>query len=92
VDTRPTSPAIHPPLGTKNSSRIICPNCGNDSDFCEVADGVILTTTYIQNTLHSLFHCLGAAPCFMGRIRQKAGEEFFLHDLDRGGLLCALGT
>ncbi|MDA3786344.1 MAG: hypothetical protein PF568_05610 [Deltaproteobacteria bacterium] len=50
MDTRPTSPAIHPPLGTKNSSRIICPNCGNDSDFCEVADGVILTTTYIQNS------------------------------------------
>ena len=30
-------------------SRIVCDNCGNDSDFFEVADGVILTTRYIQN-------------------------------------------
>ncbi|MDR9501830.1 MAG: hypothetical protein RI601_08560 [Desulfurivibrionaceae bacterium] len=49
MGTRPNSPAIHPPLGTKNSSRITCPHCGNDSDFCEVADGAILTTRYIQN-------------------------------------------
>ncbi len=29
--------------------RIVCPNCGNDTEFYEVADGVILTTRYIQN-------------------------------------------
>lgn len=29
--------------------RIVCPHCGNDSDFMEVADGVILTTRYNQN-------------------------------------------
>jgi len=33
----------------KTCLRITCPNCGNDSDFFEVADGVILTTRYIQN-------------------------------------------
>ena len=34
----------------KNSSvRIICPECGNDTDFVEVADDVIITTRYIQN-------------------------------------------
>ena len=33
----------------KNSYRIVCPNCGNDRDFFEVADGVILTTHYVQN-------------------------------------------
>lgn len=29
--------------------RIACPVCGNDSDFYEVADDVVLTTRYIQN-------------------------------------------
>ncbi|VAW33767.1 hypothetical protein MNBD_DELTA03-1661 [hydrothermal vent metagenome] len=34
----------------KNSTmRIICPECGNDTDFFEVADGVIITTRYVQN-------------------------------------------
>ena len=33
----------------KNCMRITCPKCGNDSDFFEVAEGVILTTRYIQN-------------------------------------------
>ncbi|MEN8189395.1 MAG: hypothetical protein ABFS19_06070 [Thermodesulfobacteriota bacterium] len=31
------------------TSRIACPNCGNDSEFVEVADDVVLTTLYIQN-------------------------------------------
>lgn len=29
--------------------RIICPACGNDQDFIEVARDVIVTTRYIQN-------------------------------------------
>ena len=34
----------------KNSTmRIVCPECGNDSDFFEVADSVVITTRYIQN-------------------------------------------
>ena len=33
----------------KNVMRIKCPRCGNDSDFLEVADGVVLTTRYVQN-------------------------------------------
>jgi hypothetical protein len=32
------------PLG-----RIVCPNCGNDRDFVEVANDVVVTTQYIQN-------------------------------------------
>ncbi|GAB4338174.1 MAG: hypothetical protein Kow0089_09850 [Desulfobulbaceae bacterium] len=32
------------PLG-----RIICPHCGNDRDFIEVARDVIVTTRYVQN-------------------------------------------
>ena len=32
------------PLG-----RIVCPNCGNDKEFVEVARNVIVTTRYVQN-------------------------------------------
>lgn len=28
---------------------ISCPSCGNDEDFFEVAENVIITTHYIQN-------------------------------------------
>lgn len=33
----------------KGNARIRCPRCGNDTDFFEIADGVILTTHYVQN-------------------------------------------
>ncbi|MFZ5775149.1 MAG: hypothetical protein ACOY3Z_06680 [Thermodesulfobacteriota bacterium] len=33
----------------QKSRRIRCPHCGNDTDFFEVADGVVLTTRYVQN-------------------------------------------
>lgn len=32
------------PLG-----RIVCPNCGNDKEFVEVARNVVVTTRYLQN-------------------------------------------
>lgn len=50
METRPDFTKTHQQLRSENNSRIICPNCGNDSDFFEVADGVILTTRYIQNS------------------------------------------
>jgi len=31
------------------SGRIVCPECGNDSDFFEVAEEVTITTRYQQN-------------------------------------------
>lgn len=31
------------------TNRIICPECGNDEDFIEVAENVIITTLYTQN-------------------------------------------
>ena len=31
------------------ANRIICPECGNDKDFIEVAENVIITTLYTQN-------------------------------------------
>lgn len=33
----------------KPFGRIVCPNCGNDRDFIEVANDVVVTTEYIQN-------------------------------------------
>ncbi len=36
-------------IDIKNSIKIVCPECGNNSDFLEVADNVLLTTRYIQN-------------------------------------------
>ena len=32
------------PLG-----RIICPHCGNDREFIEIARDVVVTTRYVQN-------------------------------------------
>lgn len=34
---------------TQFSRRIVCPTCGNDKHFYEIAEDVILTTHYIQN-------------------------------------------
>lgn len=31
------------------SAKISCPNCGNNEDFLEVADGVVLTSRFFQN-------------------------------------------
>ncbi len=31
------------------AGRIICPKCGNGTNFIEVADHVILTTHFVQN-------------------------------------------
>ncbi len=39
---------VHVPSG-QPMGRIVCPSCGNDRDFIEVARDVIVTTRYIQN-------------------------------------------
>ncbi len=31
------------------AGRIICPECGNATDFVEVAENVIITTHFVQN-------------------------------------------
>jgi len=53
--------------------RIVCPNCGNDQEFLEVADGVILTTRYIQNE-DSSFTQEGDDSQILGEIRFYCGE------------------
>lgn len=35
--------------GSAQLPKITCPVCGNDSEFLEVADEVVLTTRYVQN-------------------------------------------
>jgi len=38
-----------PPPAAQVAGRIVCPHCGNDWHFYEVAEDVMLTTRYIQN-------------------------------------------
>jgi len=53
--------------------RIVCPNCGNDRAFLEIADGVILTTRYVQNDDNS-FTQEGDESQILGEIRFYCGE------------------
>ena len=70
---------IHEPVTSrrtepkKSTYRIVCPNCGNDRDFFEVADGVILTTHYVQNNDCS-FTQEGDESQILGEIRFFCGE------------------
>lgn len=57
----------------KKSLRINCPRCGNDTEFLEVADGVILTTRYIQNDDGS-FTQEGDESQILGEIKFYCGE------------------
>lgn len=60
-------------MNPKSCLRITCPNCGNDRDFIEVADGVILTTHYVQNNDCS-FTQDGDESQILGEIRFFCGE------------------
>ncbi len=73
VETRSDYCKTHQQRRKENSTRIICPNCGNDSDFFEVADGVILTTRYIQNSDGS-FSQEGDESQILGDIRLYCAE------------------
>ncbi len=67
------SKLTHHQLFKKNCQHIACPECGNDSDFFEVADGVILTTRYIQNNDGS-FSQDGDESQILGEIRFFCAE------------------
>jgi len=73
VETRPDSVKRRRQLRQKNSLRIICPNCGNDHSFFEVADGVILTSRYTQNRDGS-FSQDGDESQIMGEVRFFCAE------------------
>lgn len=57
----------------KHCMRIVCPHCGNDHDFIEVADEVIITTRYIQKNDCS-FAQAGDESQVMGDISFFCGE------------------
>jgi hypothetical protein len=69
------------------AARISCPSCGNDEEFLEVADGVILTSFYTQNEDGS-FTQDGDESEILGDIKLFCGEcgadltEFHQHFLD----------
>lgn len=54
VSVRTFSPYLvaQPPMHIKDRSvanLLSCPACGNNEDFIEVAENVVITTTYLQN-------------------------------------------
>lgn len=68
-------------------AKISCPNCGNDEDFLEVADGVVLTSRFIQNEDGS-FSQDGDESEILGEIKFFCGDcgteltEYHHHFLD----------
>lgn len=60
-------------MNKNNSLRITCPECGNDGDFFEVADGVVITTRYLQNADCS-FTQDGDESQVLGEIKFFCGE------------------
>lgn len=61
------------PLLGQHTRLITCSNCGNDSDFFEVADGVILTSRYVQNSDGS-FEQDGDESQILGEVRLFCAE------------------
>ena len=53
--------------------RISCPNCGNDSEFYEVAEEVTITTFYVQNEDGS-FTAVNDRSEILGEVRLFCGE------------------
>jgi len=46
---KPKVKTVSPFLSLQMGKRVVCPRCGNDWHFYEVAEDVMLTTRYIQN-------------------------------------------
>jgi hypothetical protein len=75
------------PTTHAKTSRISCPVCGNDDDFLEIADGVILTSRYLQNEDGS-FTQDGDESEIMGEVKFFCGDcgadltEYYQHFLD----------
>ncbi len=69
----PEPKRLTPPTFGQNSRLITCSNCGNDVDFFEVADGVILTSRYVQNSDGS-FEQDGDESQILGEVRLFCAE------------------
>jgi len=57
----------------KAAGRIVCPGCGNDREFVEIAEDVILTTTYQQNSDGS-FTAVDSESDIGGAVRLLCGQ------------------
>ena len=57
----------------QTSMRIVCPECGNDTEFFEIAEGVVITTRFIQNEDCS-FSQDGDESQVLGEIKFYCGE------------------
>ena len=62
-----------PKFLAKSSKRIVCPICGNDHDFLEIADGVLITSRYMQNSDGS-FTLDGDDSQVLGELKFFCGE------------------
>lgn len=60
-------------IDIKNNLRITCPECGNTTEFLEIADGVVLTTRYIQNSDGSFSQEIDESEV-LGEVRFYCGE------------------
>ena len=60
--------------------RIACPYCGNDTDFYEVAEGVTITTFYVQNEDGS-FSAVSEVRLYCGECHKEL-KEYHEHFLD----------
>jgi hypothetical protein len=60
--------------------RISCPNCGNDTEFYEVAEEVTITTFYVQNedgsftAVNDRSEVLGEVHFFCGECHQEISQ------------------
>ncbi len=61
------------PLTYSGTTRIICPYCGNDEDFLELAENVTITTRYVQNEDGSFTPVADDTQVF-GEIRFNCGK------------------
>ncbi len=60
-------------IAIQAARQIVCPDCGNNSDFLEVADNAVLTTRFIQNEDGTFSQELDDSQ-ILGEIRFYCGE------------------
>ena len=56
-----------------SSQRVVCPDCGNNKEFLEVSEGVILTTRFVQNKDGSFSQELDDSQV-MGQVKFYCGD------------------
>lgn len=60
-------------IAIQASRRIVCPECGNNQEFLEIADNAILTTRYVQHEDGSFSQELDDSQ-ILGEVRFYCGE------------------